>query len=50
MQKRTYKTRSGIDLYFNPDNFGPVSNNKNTKESNRILIEIILPICPLALN
>ena len=48
--KKTYKTRSGIDIYFNSDNFGPLSNNNQTKESNGILIEIILPICPLAFN
>lgn len=40
-------TRSRIDLYFNPDNFGPLSNNNKAKGSNGISIEIILVIYPL---
>lgn len=43
-------TRSRIDLYFNPDNFGPLSNNNKAKESNGISIEIILLIYTLVFN
>lgn len=43
-------TRSGRDLHFNQDNFGPLSNNNKAKGSNGISIEIILLIYPLVLN